>query len=100
MQRLNWRFGGALVAVGAFALTLGTNFGPKGGVSAQQVATPRPPVTPTPGASAPPSALPVTPPTAAPATATPAPRRGRSRGKSTPATAQPDATATPTSPAF
>jgi hypothetical protein len=100
MQRLNWRFGGALVVAGAFALTLGTNFGPKGSVSAQQVATPPPPVTPTPAASAPPSALPVTPPSAAPATATPAPRRGRGRTKSTPATAQPDATATPTSPAF
>ena len=98
MQIVPWRAGSALVLLGAFALVLGTGSGVRGRVSAQQVATPPGPVTPSPGAP-PPSTLPAVP-TAAP-TPTPSPTGGRRHGRpAASATTEPEATATPTSPAF
>ena len=105
MRRLDWRAAGALLISTAAALVLGSDFGPQRSAFAQSVPTQMPttPAAPMPsGIATPPPPIPTATPAPSPPTATPQAGGKRRRGASATAapSGAPQATATPTSPAY
>jgi hypothetical protein len=102
MRRLDWRAAGALLIFTAAALVLGSDFGAQQRAFAQSAPTQMPttPAAPMPsGIATPPPPIPTATPVPSPPTATPQASGKGGRGGAR-ATAAPQATATPTSPAY